>query len=220
MQIPQQHGTVYGTLLNHQANVAALQAQGDLAGSVYKALPQAPVLYIKTANTLVGPDARVEVPADAPELEAGATLGLVVGRTATAVSAAQALSHLAGYVLINDLTVPHASVHRPPVRRRNRDGFCPIGALLPAGELADAQQLEIVVKVNGEERQRFRLDALVRGLPQLLADVTEFMTLSPGDVLHVGVPEGAPRVRAGDVVTIAADGFAPLTTQLVAEGAA
>ncbi|MBT9499923.1 MAG: fumarylacetoacetate hydrolase family protein [Burkholderiaceae bacterium] len=219
MQIPTPIGTVYGTLLNHQANLAALRAQGDLAASVYKALPQAPVLYIKTANTVTGPDARVEVPADAPELEAGATLGLVIARTATAVTAAQALSHLAGYVLINDLTVPHASVHRPPVRHRNRDGFCPIGALLPTTELADPQRLEIVVKVNGQERQRFKLDALVRGLPRLLADVTEFMTLQAGDVLHVGVPEGAPRVRAGDVVTIEAAGFAPLTTHLVTEGA-
>lgn len=220
MQIPAQTGTVYGTLLNHRANLAALQAQGDLAASVYKAPPQAPVLYIKTANTVVGSGARVEVPADAPELEAGATLGLVIGRTATAVSAEQALSHLAGYVLMLDLSVPHASVHRPPVRHRNRDGFCPIGALLPAGELADPQQLEIVVSVNGQERQRFRLDALVRRPAQLLADVTEFMSLSAGDVLHLGVPEAAPRVRAGDVVTIAAEGFAPLTTHLVAEGAA
>jgi 5-oxopent-3-ene-1,2,5-tricarboxylate decarboxylase/2-hydroxyhepta-2,4-diene-1,7-dioate isomerase len=215
-------GTVYGSLLNHRANVAALLGanHGDLAASVYKALPQAPVLYIKTANTLAADGARVEVPADVPELEAGATLGVVIGRSASAVSAAQALEFVAGYVLLNDLTVPHASVHRPPVKHRNRDGFCPLGALRPAAELADPQALQIRVSVNGAERQRFGLDTLVRGVPQLLADVSAFMTLSPGDVLHVGVPEGAPRVKAGDTVRIEAEGFAPLTTELVAEGQA
>lgn len=219
---PPVHGTVYGTLLNHQANVAALltQQQGDLAQSVYKALPQAPVLYVKTPNTYAVDGARVAVAADVPELEAGATLGLVIGRTATAVSAAQALSYVSGYVLMNDLTVPHASVHRPPVRHRNRDGYCPIGAVRAAADVADPHALQIRVSVNGQERQRFGLDALVRDIPQLLADVTAFMTLSPGDVLHVGVPEGAPRVRVGDTVRIEAEGFAPLVTHLVAEGQA
>ena len=87
-------GTVYGTLLNHRDALAALSEQVHAAP--YKAPPKAPVLYIKPRNTWSQPGAAVVVPADAPELEMGATLGLVIGRTACRVGVADALSHVSG----------------------------------------------------------------------------------------------------------------------------
>lgn len=118
-------GAVYGTLLNHGVALAAL---GDAMNHApYKAPPQAPVLYLKPRNTLASAGSPVCVPQEFGELEIGASLGLVIGRTACRVSEAQALAHLAGYVIVADLSVPHGSFYRPSIRLKARDGSCLIG---------------------------------------------------------------------------------------------
>src|SRR5689334_3432082 len=89
-------GRVYGTLVNHSS---ALELIGDaVTAAPYKAAPQAPVLYIKPRNTLAGPDAVVVVPHEAEELEVGACLGVVIGRTACAVTERSAMDFVAGYL--------------------------------------------------------------------------------------------------------------------------
>lgn len=200
---PQPAGTLYGTLLNHAASLAALRAgaDGDLRTSVYKAEPQAPVLYIKPANCFAADGDVVWLDADVDELELGASVGLVLARPTARVGEAEALSHLSGYALVMDLCQPHASLHRPAVRQRCRDGFAPLGAQL----LAQMPAL-MRVYVNEELRQTVRFDALLRSPARLLADVSAFMTLEAGDLLHLGVAEGAPRVRAGDRLRIEAGG--------------
>src|SRR3954469_19880154 len=101
-------GRVYGTLMNHRS---ALEAVGEAANAgPYKAAPQAPVLYIKPRNTLTGP---VVVPDEVEELEVGACLGVVIGRTACAVSEQSALDHVAGYLIVCDISVPHSVYYRP-----------------------------------------------------------------------------------------------------------
>lgn len=208
-------GTVYGTLLNHRDALAALGEQVHAAP--YKAPPKAPVLYIKPRNTWAEPGAAVEVPADAPELEMGATLGLVIGRTACRVSEADALCFVAGYVVMNDISVPHAAVYRPSMRFKCRDGFCPIGPVVPASPSIDPDALTITVAIDGKVVQRNSTTGLIRPVARLLADVTEFMTLHPGDVLAVGVAAGSPRARAGQRVRIAIEGIGQLEHTLLAE---
>lgn len=208
-------GTVYGTLLNHRDALAALGEQVHAAP--YKAPPKAPVLYIKPRNTWAEPGAAVEVPADAPELEMGATLGLVIGRTACRVSEADALGFVAGYVVMNDISVPHAAVYRPSMRFKCRDGFCPIGPVVPASASIDPDALAITVAIDGTVVQRSSTAGLIRPVARLLADVTEFMTLHPGDVLAVGVAAGSPRARAGQRVSITIEGVGELEHTLVAE---
>jgi 5-oxopent-3-ene-1,2,5-tricarboxylate decarboxylase/2-hydroxyhepta-2,4-diene-1,7-dioate isomerase len=213
---PPVRGTVYGVLLNHRDALAALGEQVHTAP--YNAPPRAPVLYIKPRNTIVGHRVPVVVPADAPELEVGATLGVVVGRTASRVAARDALSHVAGYTVVDDVSVPHASFYRPSLRFRCRDGFCPIGPAVVASALvADPDALAIEVAIDGETVQRSCTAGLVRPVARLIADVTEFMTLFPGDVLTVGVAAGAPRVRGGQRVTITIAGVGTLETPFVAE---
>ena len=213
--LPATRGTVYGTLLNHRDALAALGEQVHAAP--YKAPPKAPVLYIKPRNTWAEPGAAVEVPADAPELEMGATLGLVIGRTACRVSEADALGHVAGYVVMNDISVPHAAVYRPSMRFKCRDGFCPIGPVVPASASIDPDVLAITVAIDGTVVQRSSTAGLIRPVAKLLADVTEFMTLHPGDVLAVGVAAGSPRARAGQQVRITIEGVGELKHTLVAE---
>jgi 5-oxopent-3-ene-1,2,5-tricarboxylate decarboxylase/2-hydroxyhepta-2,4-diene-1,7-dioate isomerase len=217
--LPPTRGTVYGTLLNHRDALAALREQVHAAP--YKAPPQAPILYIKPRNTVVGHRVPVVVPGDAPELEIGATLGIVIGRTASHVTEAEALGVVAGYTVVNDLSVPHASLYRPSMRFKCRDGFCPMGPAIVARALVpDPDALAIAVAVDGRTVQRSSTAGLVRPVARLIADVTEFMTLFPGDVLTVGVAAAAPRARAGQTVTITIDGVARLENPLVTGGAA
>ena len=210
-------GRVYGALLNHRA---ALEALGDAVRQApYKAPPRAPVLYIKPHNTLAAAGDAIAVPAEASELEIGATLGIVIGRTACKVGAADALGHVAGYVIVNDVSVPHASFYRPQVRCKARDGFCPIGPRVVArGDIADPDALAVRVEVDGELRQATSTAGMIRPVARLIADVTEFMTLAPGDVLLFGVAAAAPRARAGQRVAIEIEGLGRLENTLVAEG--
>lgn len=214
--LPPTRGMVYGTLLNHLDALAALGDQVHAAP--YKAPPRAPILYIKPRNTVVGHRVPVVVPADAAELEMGATLGVVIGRTASRVAESEALACVAGYTVVNDISVPHASVYRPSMRFKCRDGFCPMGPAIVARKgVADPDALVISVTIDGQTVQRSSTAGLVRPVARLIADVTEFMTLFPGDVLTVGVAAGAPRARAGQTVTITIHGVGRLENTLVTE---
>lgn len=210
-------GVVYGTLLNHEPMLHAL---GDAVHAApYKAAPRAPVLYLKPRNTLSCHGAAVAVPADAVELEVGATLGIVIGQTACRLSPEQALQHVAGYTIVNDVSVPHEVFYRPSIRFKARDGFCPIGpVVMPRAAIADPDDLAVRVYVDGELKQQATTGQRVRNVARLLADVTEFMTLLPGDVLMLGVSAGAPRVRAGQQSRIVIDGVGELVNHYFSEG--
>ncbi len=140
--------TVYGTLLNHRAALAAL---GDSVHQPpYKAPPKAPVLYIKPRNTWAGPGAEVVVPAGESELEIGASLGLVFGRTACRVSEGTALEYLEGYTIVADISLPHSAFYRPSVRLKARDGFCPmLPGCVPRAQVANPDALPVRVSIDG-----------------------------------------------------------------------
>ena len=211
-------GAVYGTLLNHDTAVRAL---GDaVTQPPYKGAPRAPVLYIKPRNTLLAHGAAVEVPSGVPELEIGGCLGLVIGRAACRLEGAAALDWVAGYLIVNDISVPHPSYFRPSIRFKARDGFCPLGPRVVArAAIGNPDALTVRVSVDGQLRQEASTSHLVRSVGKLLADVTDFMTLSPGDVLAVGVAAPAPRARPGQRVCIEIDGLGRLENTVV-QGAA
>jgi 5-oxopent-3-ene-1,2,5-tricarboxylate decarboxylase/2-hydroxyhepta-2,4-diene-1,7-dioate isomerase len=209
-------GTVYGTLLNFRGALAAL---GDSVNQPpLKAPPRAPILYIKPRNTFAVNGDEITVPAGVEALEIGATLALVIGRTACRVSVADALSFVAGYAVACDVSVPHAPYYRPALRHKCRDGFCPIGTVVERTAVANPDDLTIRVEIDGREVQCGHTAELIRPVARLLADVTEFMTLEPGDLLMVGVPEAAPQARAGQQVRLHIDGVGDLNHTLVAEG--
>jgi 5-oxopent-3-ene-1,2,5-tricarboxylate decarboxylase/2-hydroxyhepta-2,4-diene-1,7-dioate isomerase len=207
--------TVYGTLLNHREALAALGDQVNAAP--YKAPPKAPILYIKPRNPWANSGDAVAVPSDAHALQIGATLGLVIGRTACKVTAANALDHVAGFVVMNDISVPHDSFYRPSMRFKCRDGSCPMGAYVPRDAVANPDALAVTVTFDGVLVQHTDTGGRVRSVAQLLCDVTEFMTLHPGDILSIGVSANAPLAHAGQRVTIAIEGVGQLENMLVAE---
>ena len=208
-------GTVYGTLLNHRSALEAVA--GEAGKPPYNALPRAPVLYLKPRNTLAAGGDPVEIPAGIAELAAAACLGIVIGRTACRVSEATALDHVAGFLIVNDVSVPHSNYFRPAVRYQARDGFCPLGPrVTPRASIADPDAFVIRTYVDGALAQTAGTADLVRSASRLLAEVTEFMTLAPGDVLAAGAAAPAPRVRAGQSVRIEIDGLGALTNPFVA----
>ncbi len=203
-------GRVYGALLNHRSALAALGAAAS--APPYGAPPVAPVLFIKPRNTLALAGDVVRIPAGSVELEVGACLGLVIGRTACRVSEAQALDHVAGYLMVADVSVPHDRFHRPSIRYKARDGYCPLGpAVVGRAALGSPDRLTIRTYIDGALLQTASTSDLIRPAARLLADVTEFMTLSPGDVLALGAAAPAPRVRSGQTLTIEVDGLGRLS---------
>jgi len=209
-------GTVLGTLVNHRPLLAAMGE--SVHQPPYKAPPSAPVLYVKPRNTWVRSGGTVTVPADAAELELGASLAAVIGRPACGVAEADALAYVAGWLLLADLCVPHDSLYRPSLRWRARDGFCPLGeSVVPADAVVEPDALSIDVEVDGRVVHRAPTGDRVRSVARLIADVSAFMTLQPGDLLTLGIAAGAPRVRAGQSVRLTAPGLAPLAVRFVAE---
>ena len=205
-------GTVYGTLLNFRGELAAWAPK--MRDAPYKAAPQAPVLYIKTANTWSADGASIPVPAGAPQVEIGATIAMVM----------KGPGAVGGYRLMNDLSLPHTSLFRPPVKFKCLDGFLGIGdTLLAAGPDVDASKFVLEVRINGELKQTVLFSGLLRDAKQLLADVSGFMTLGEGDALMLGcdilAQGGRPLAKVGDVIELSAAGFGKLTNTLVAESA-
>lgn len=201
-------GTVYGTLMNFRGEHEALAA--SMNEPPYKAPPKAPVLYVKPANTWTPDGGAVPLPAAVPEVEIGASIAVVM----------RSPHECAGYVLMNDFSIPHASFFRPPVRFKCLDGFLGVGARVVAKADAPAIASAVLeVRVNGALVQTVRFADLVRPESRLLADVAEFMTLGAGDALMLGCDAGRPRARVGDRIEIRAQGLGTLTNTLVPEAA-
>ncbi len=198
---------------------SALQALGDAVNQPpYLKPPGAPVLYIKPRNCWIGPGEPIPVPDGADALLMGGTIGMVIGRVATRVTESHAMDYIEGLVLANDVSLPETSYFRPPLKARCQDGFLSIASrMTDRAAIARIEQLSVRTFVNGELRCAAPLTGLVRKIPKLLADITAFMTLSPGDVLLIGCPSGIPLARVGDRVRIEADGFEPLENSLIAE---
>jgi 5-oxopent-3-ene-1,2,5-tricarboxylate decarboxylase/2-hydroxyhepta-2,4-diene-1,7-dioate isomerase len=201
-------GTVYGTLMNFRGELEAL---GDKSNEPpYKAPPKAPVLYIKPANTWTENGGTIALPAGVPEVEVGATVAMVM----------KSAREIAGFVLMNDLSVPHDSFFRPPVKFNCLDGFLGIGDRIRArNEAGDPAVFKLEVRINGELKQTVRFSQLLRPADKLLADVSEFMTLGEGDMLMLGCDAGRPRARVGDRIEIGMPALGKLTNILVAEAA-
>jgi 5-oxopent-3-ene-1,2,5-tricarboxylate decarboxylase/2-hydroxyhepta-2,4-diene-1,7-dioate isomerase len=203
-------GAVYGALLNHRSALAALGPAVNQPP--YNAPPRAPVLFIKPRNTLARSGEVVAIPPGMPALEVGACVGLVIGRTACRISESRAMDYVAGYLIVADVSVPHANHHRPSIRFKARDGYCPIGpAVTGRAAVANPDALTIRTTVDGVLVQTASTADLIRPAARLLSDVTDFMTLSPGDVLALGAAGPAPRVRSGQTAAIDIDGLGCLT---------
>lgn len=209
------HGTVYGVILNDRDSLERLGAA--LNDAPYKGAPKAPVLYIKPAGTLCASGSTVTLPGGADAVEVGATVGIVFGQAAARLAPQDVASVIEGYVVVADLSLPHSSYYRPAIREKCFDGACPVGeGVVPAARVGDLASVELRTQINGQTVDRRSLSDLVRDVPRLVADVSEFMTLQRGDVLLVGVTWQAPQARVGEKVRVEAEGLGAVEFTLAA----
>ena len=190
-------GTVLVAVLN---DTAALDALGRAAHAPpYLRPPQAPVLAIKPRHTWAAAGAPFALPPGAGAVSVGPSLACIVGRRiAAGTDPATARLAVAAWSLAVDLTLPTDSWYRPAVRAR-----AAVGSLRLAPPVVDEPaSVAFEVRVDDGPAWRGDVSRFVRGPGALLADMAEFMTLHPGDVVLLGVPEGAPRVHAGSRVRI------------------
>lgn len=203
--------TIFAVALNHRSQIQAWDAA--FHQPPYLTPPKTPVWFIKPRNTWRSSHQTIALP-KGEKTYSGATLGLVISKKARRVAEAQAAQHIAGFVLANELSLAEESFYRPAIQAKCRDGFCPIGEMAP---LADASALEIVTEVNGEQRQRWSTAELQRGAAQLVAALSDFATLMPGDIILMGTPQARVAVEAGDEVVVRANGLPELVNRFVCE---
>ncbi|MGN6579043.1 MAG: fumarylacetoacetate hydrolase family protein [Bordetella sp.] len=201
-------GVVYGPLLNQRSALARL---GDAVNQPpYKAPPKGPVLYMKPRNTLAFDGQRTAIPDGFQAMRLGATAGLVIGRAACRVTTQTALDHVAGLVLVADLTVPHDTFYRPSAPFVARDASCFIGPrIVPLAQIGDPNGMTLSVRV-GDAQATVSMADMVRPAARLLAEVTEFMTLSTGDLLLLGTCPDMPLLGRGQTFVVGAPGMGEL----------
>lgn len=188
-------------------------------------LPKAPLLFAKWPTSVIGPGDTIVLPRIAARVDVEAELGVVIGSRVKGISAAHALEAVRGYVCANDVSARDLQYgDRQWTRGKSLDTFCPIGELVPAGEVADPQALRIRGLVNGEVRQESTTGDMVFSVAELIAYVSQAVTLEPGDLLLTGTPAGVGLFRDppvflkdGDEVSVEIEGLGTLTNPVRAE---
>ncbi len=197
--------------------VAAGLNYADHAAESGMAVPDEPVLFLKSVSSLAGADDRVVLPPGSAKADWEVELGVVIGKTARHVAEADAMEHVAGFCVVNDLSERSYQLERGGTWDKGKgcDGFGPVGPwLVTADEVADPQALELWLDLNGEAMQRGSTRTMVFGVAVLVAYISRFITLRPGDLVITGTPPGVgmgrkPQrfLRAGDVMELGITGL-------------
>ncbi|MBU5619953.1 fumarylacetoacetate hydrolase family protein, partial [Enterobacteriaceae bacterium S5_ASV_15] len=172
-------GTVFAVALNHQSQRAAWAEAFEKAP--YNAPPKTAVWFIKPHNTVIRAGEPIPFPQGETVLS-GATVALVVGKTASKVRVEEAAAYIAGYTLANEISLPEESFYRPAIKAKCRDGFCPLGEPVAVDNV---DNLTIITEINGREADHWNTADLHRNAAELLSALSEFATLNPGDAISV-----------------------------------
>jgi 2-keto-4-pentenoate hydratase/2-oxohepta-3-ene-1,7-dioic acid hydratase in catechol pathway len=182
-------------------------------------VPERPIIFAKWPTALIGPGDPIVLPPISSSIDYEAELGVVIGSRAKAVPVDDALGVVLGYVCANDVSARDLQLaDRQFTRAKSLDTFCPVGELMPASDVPDPQALRIRCLVNGEVRQYSTTADMIFTVAELIAFVSEAITLEPGDLLLTGTPEGVGLFRDppefladGDEVVVEIDGVGRLT---------
>jgi 2-keto-4-pentenoate hydratase/2-oxohepta-3-ene-1,7-dioic acid hydratase in catechol pathway len=165
-------------------------------------VPDRPLIFLKPVSALIGDGEAIVLPPQSQRVEHEGEIGIVIGRRARNVAESDALSVIAGFVPVNDVTARDLQkLDGQWTRAKGFDTFCPVGRMTPADGI-DWRQLEVVCRVNGQERQRGKASEMAFGIPTLIAFITAVMTLEPGDIIATGTPEGIGPLQPGDRVEV------------------
>jgi len=180
--------------------------------------PEAPLVFLKGPNTIVGHRAKTRRPADATYMHYECELAVVIGKTGYQVSKAEAMEMVAGYTVANDYAIRDylENYYRPNLRVKNRDACTPLGPwLVDAADVPNPMALKLTTRVNGKTTQQGTTSDMIFDIPTLIEYLTSFMTLNPGDIILTGTPEGLADVKAGDVIETEVEGVCCLINTIV-----
>ncbi len=183
------------------------------------ALPERPLLFAKWTNTLIGDGDAIRIPSITKQVDYEAELGVVIGTRASRVSRDDALGHVRGYVVANDVSARDLQFADGQwIRGKSLDTFLPVSDLVPASEVPDPQTLPIRAILNGETLQNSNTGNMIFGVAEIVAFVSQAITLEPGDLIITGTPAGVGAFRdppiwlqPGDEITIEIDGVGSIT---------
>jgi 2-keto-4-pentenoate hydratase/2-oxohepta-3-ene-1,7-dioic acid hydratase in catechol pathway len=172
-------------------------------------IPEEPLIFLKASSTVLEPGGEVIYPAQSARVDYEAELAVVIGVEARMIAREDALSCVLGYTCGLDMTARDLQGRDGQwTRAKNFDTFCPLGPWVQT-EL-DARDLEITLRLNGEERQSSRTSRMIFDVPHLVSFISGVMTLYPGDVIMTGTPPGVGEVKAGDHIEMAIEGIGSL----------
>ncbi|ETS29796.1 2-hydroxyhepta-2,4-diene-1,7-dioate isomerase [Photorhabdus temperata] len=208
--LPPADGTLFALGLNYADHATELEFKP----------PEEPLVFIKASNTLIG-HRQVSVRPDNVEyMHYESELVVVIGKTAHKVAKEQAMDYVAGYTVCNDYAIRDylENYYRPNLRVKSRDTLTPIGPwIIDKKDVPDPHNLTLSTWVNGELRQRGTTADLIFDIPFLIAYLSDFMTLQPGDMIATGTPKGLSDVVPGDEVIVEVEGVGRLINRIVSQ---
>lgn len=191
-------------------------------------IPSEPVLFLKAISSITGPNDDVILPKDAQKGDWEVELGIVIGTKAQYVSEADALKHVAGYCVVNDVSERNYQLERGGnwSKGKSADTFCPLGPwLVTSDEVPDPQALDLFCEVSGQRMQNGSTRNMIFPCTKIISYISQFMTLMPGDVIPTGTPAGVglgmkPQrfLKPGDVMRLGVAGLGEQRQKVVAWG--
>lgn len=181
---------------------------------------QEPLVFLKGAGSLIGHRGQTRRPAGVKFMHYECELAVIIGRSARAANKVDALQYVAGYCIANDYAIRDylENWYRPNLRVKNRDGGTVLGPwFVDAADVPDPGSLGLRTFVNGELTQQGNTSDLISDVPSLIEYLSSFMTLSAGDVILTGTPEGVVNVEVGDEIVCEIDGLGRLSSTIVAD---
>jgi len=211
---PFEVGTVIALGLNYADHVR------ELAKELTVTAKDEPLVFLKTPGAVIGHRGFTRRPRDATFMHYECELAVVIGATARTVARADAMRHVAGYTVCNDYAIRDylENWYRPNLRVKNRDTCTVLGPwFVAAGDIADPHRLALRTSVNGKVTQQGNTADMVNDIPALIEYLSGFMTLSAGDVILTGTPDGVVNVDVGDEVVTEIDGVGRLVNTIVGD---
>lgn len=182
-------------------------------------VPKEPLLFFKPPSSLIGEGEPICIPGVSGQVEFEGEIGVVIGTAIRDVSPDEARRAIRGLVALNDVTARDLQKRDGQwARAKGFDTFCPVSAEAPLGSL-DLSALEVITRVNGEERQRGSSAQMIFDIPTLLAYISSVMTLEPGDLVATGTPAGVGRLSPGDTVDVEVAGVGRVRNPVMAGSA-
>lgn len=184
------------------------------AAELGNAVPDEPLVFLKPNTSVIGPRDPIVYPAQSTDVSFEGELALVIGRICRDVPVEQATEVVYGYTIANDITARDLQQRDGQwARAKGFDSFCPLGPWIETD--FDGSDVVITTTLNGEVRQQDSTALMITPIPELIAYVTSFTTLLPGDVIATGTPAGVGPMQPGDEVSVSIPGLGTLTNQVV-----